>query len=158
MNIEDIFQTVRLNNFMDLQEILKTTNVNIENESKQNLLHEAAAFGSIECTLELLNHGIDTNHQDNKGQSPLHYCAANRTNTIAEYLLKKGASLSIEDNYSNQPLWTAVFNARGEYELVRLFIINGADPNHKNKNGKSPLDFAIQINDKKLEESLQIKK
>ena len=64
---------------------------------------------------------------------------------VAQLLLDKGADSGVEDNYGNQPLWTAVFNDKGygqRLDIVRLFRGHGADINHRNKVGKSPLDFA----------------
>lgn len=47
-------------------------------------------------------------------------------------------------------LWTAVFNAKGKYNIVKILKESGADSFSKNEAGRSPLDFAIQINDKDL--------
>jgi ankyrin repeat protein len=62
--------------------------------------------------------------------------------------LKQKGQLNISDNYGNQPLWTAVFNVKGKDDrlpLVELFLMYNADKNHKNKAGKSPLDFTLQV-------------
>lgn len=66
---------------------------------------------------------------------------------IARLLLSKNADINIEDAYGNNPLWTAVFNARGDYRMVELFIQNNANIHHLNKARRSPLDFAKQIDD-----------
>jgi ankyrin repeat protein len=56
----------------------------------------------------------------------------------------------LEDIYGNQALWTAVFNAKGNYTVVEAFLKFKQDVEHKNKYGKSPLDFAKQITDQFL--------
>ena len=48
-----------------------------------------------------------------------------------------------------------MFNARGDYELVKILIDSGAKPNLKNNAGKSPLDFAKTINNDQLTRLLQ---
>jgi len=154
MNNEKIFQEIRLNDNERLLEILPSIDVNIKNKYGQSLLHEAAAYKNLTSALELLKYEIDLNAQDKQGLTPLHYCAENGSTTLAHAILEKGASLKIEDIHKNELLWTATFNARGNYETVILFMTHGADPNHTNKYGKSPIDFANQINDSKLQDIL----
>lgn len=150
MDIEGVFQAVRLNKVDSLISVIDSINIDSVNESGQNLLHEASAFKSLECAKELLNRNINANYKDKSGMVPLHYCAANNSYDIANEIINNGADLSVRDAHGNEPLWTAVFNARGGYDLVKLFISKGADSKHKNNNKKSPLDFAIQINDANL--------
>ena len=65
-------------------------------------------------------------------------------------MLEGGAAVDIADRHGNQPLWAAVFNARGDYAIVRRLIECGADPAHANVHGRSPRDFAEQIGDDTL--------
>jgi hypothetical protein len=55
----------------------------------------------------------------------------------------------------NSPLFSAVFDARGDYRFVRALIAAGADPNHKNKSNKSPIDIAVTIGDETLRTLLE---
>ena len=50
------------------------------------------------------------------------------------------------DTHGNNPLWTAVFNARGEYRIIDLIVNAKGDFNSENQYGKTPLSFAKQIN------------
>ena len=93
----------------------------------------------------ILQHNI--NQQDYKGETPLHYCAAYFNLEIAELLLQKKAQINIIDKYGNNPLWVAVFNAHGDYRMVKLFLKYNANIQNKNRANRSPLDFAKQIND-----------
>ena len=155
MNIDKIFQAVRLKNYQEFLDLIDGKDINIINSDGQTLLHEAAAYNSVECANELIYRKASLNDQDLKGKTALHYAAANNSILVCDALIQGGADISISDDFGNQPLWTAVFNARGNYELVRLFLNNGANPAHKNKNRKSPLDFSIQIKDLQLMEVLQ---
>ncbi len=81
----------------------------------------------------------------------MHYCAEYFNLEASELILAvESANLNIVDKFGNNALWTAVFNARGEYDLVKLFKEHKADSNSKNNVGKSPLDFANQIEDEEL--------
>ncbi|MBN8671475.1 MAG: hypothetical protein J0L80_12360 [Chitinophagales bacterium] len=76
---------------------------------------------------------------------------------MAEACINAGADPNIDDIYGNNCLWTAVFNAKGKYEIVELYKKSGANVNSRNNAGRSPLDFAQQINDYKLIEVLTSK-
>jgi ankyrin repeat protein len=106
--------------------------------------------------MDLLSRGINVNQRDKKGRTPLHYAAAHNRLSLAKEIINKGGDINIADVHGNNALWTAVFNARGNYELVELFVEKGGDSLTKNKYNRSPLDFANQINDKKLIELLTI--
>jgi ankyrin repeat protein len=56
----------------------------------------------------------------------------------------------LRDEHGNTPLWTAVFNAKGDYVIVEQLIQASANPNSQNRHGRSPLDFARQIKDRDL--------
>jgi len=150
MTVVDLFQVIRRNEKDIFYSGIDKADINQVNEDGQNLLHESVASNNLEFANELIKRKIDINHKDLNSQTPLHYVAYHKTLEIAELILIYGASLAIEDNYGNQPLWIAVFNARGDYEMVKTFLKFKPDVNHKNKNGKSPLDFAKQIHDQAL--------
>lgn len=120
------------------------------NEFGRNLLQEAICAYQESTAKDLINNGIDVNHQDNMWQTPLHYCAQLCNITIAELLLQRGAKVNVIDAYGNTPLWYAVFYARDDYQMVKLFLKYGADTHHKNKAHRSPIDFAQQIEDTDL--------
>ncbi|HUH83135.1 MAG TPA: hypothetical protein VLX85_00910 [Stellaceae bacterium] len=60
-------------------------------------------------------------------------------------MLAAGADRSIQDRGGNTPLWSAVVNPKRDYALVEMLVRAGADPNGKNKAGRSPVDVARQI-------------
>lgn len=146
----DLFQAIKINSYDLFYSEIDKADINQVNEYGQNLLHEAVTSRNVEFVNELIKRHIELNHKDANFQTPLHYAAYHKTLEIAETILIYGGSLNVEDKYGNQPLWTAVFNARGNYELVLIFLRFKPDVNHRNNNCKSPLDFARQINDKIL--------
>ena len=146
----NLFQAVRRNDTNTFYSRIDEEDINQIDENGQNLLHEAVAFNNNLLGKELIARNIDVNHKDVNFQTPLHYAANNKETALAELILNSGGNLNIEDKYGNQPLWTAVFNAKGDYEIVKLLMNFKPDVNHKNLHGKSPLDFAQQINDQAL--------
>lgn len=64
---------------------------------------------------------------------------------MAKMLLEAGAKVDVRDAHGNTPLSTAVFNCRGDGEMIRLLRKWGADPYAKNNHGVSPLDLARMI-------------
>ncbi|MFY8188123.1 MAG: ankyrin repeat domain-containing protein [Flavobacterium sp.] len=148
--MENIFQIIRDKSYDTFFSSITNSNINIVNENKQNLLQESISFENYLTANFLIENDIDLNHQDSNGKTSLHYCASFNNYSIAEKILAKNGNINICDSFGNNPLWVAVFSARGEYGLVKLFLQYGADINSKNKNNKSPLDFAMQISDELL--------
>jgi ankyrin repeat protein len=64
---------------------------------------------------------------------------------VARLLLDRGAAVDPTNRFGNTPLWTAVFNSKGDGDLIRLLRGHGADPLHVNKNGMTPLGLARSI-------------
>lgn len=64
-------------------------NINYSNAYGRNLLQEAIVSCENTIAVDLVNKGIDINHQDKKEMTPLHFCAQYNNTTIAELLLLK---------------------------------------------------------------------
>ncbi len=90
------------------------------------------------------------NLQDNNGMTLLHFAAEYSQTFMARQLIDRGIDLEIKDKYGNTALWKAVFNARGNYELVRLLAEHGADVDSLNNAGRSPLIMAETMGDEEM--------
>jgi ankyrin repeat protein len=152
----DIFQVVRRDDEKTLLDALQINNINVINERKETLLHQAIVYNPS-VSFVLIEHGINVNWQSNDGSTPLHYTAWHKQLDIAKKIIEKGGNLNLVDKQGNNPLWYAVFFAKGHYDLVRLLMKHGADPHNKNKAGRSALDFAKQVKDEELINILESK-
>jgi ankyrin repeat protein len=145
-----IFHVIRRGEFAEYKTTINKYDINIVDENGYSLLHAALSYRQYKIALDLINREIDINWQDKNGMTCLHYLGFFRNLEVAQAILDKGGDLEIKDKYGNTPLWYAAFNARGNYDLVNLYIKHNANPNSINDAGKSPLMFAGQINDQKM--------
>ena len=114
-------------------------------------LHAAIAYKSLDVIPVLLEHGADVTIQDKDGSTALHYAVEHGLPQIAEQLLANNPKLvAIADKFGNEPLWTAAFNAKGNYELVSLLLRYGANPSHSNNAKMTPLDIPKRKGDATL--------
>lgn len=140
--IDHVFQ----NNLAELRAALaQGTDPNQRDKEGRSPLIHAAIDNKLEMARLLLQTGAQVNAQDGLGNSALHYAAQEYNPEMATLLIGNNASVDIQDKHGNTPLWRAVFNSRGRGDLVTILLKAGADKNHRNKNGKSPLDLAKTI-------------
>lgn len=151
-DIERVFDLVESDQLDELKKFVNEDNVNqFINEYDQNLLHEAIAENSPAIFKYLLYCNIDINKLDKDGKTPLHYSTAYNNYDFTKMLLdSKGIEKGIKDRYGNNPMWVAVFNSDGYYDVVKLLQNHKVDSKSKNNANRSPLDFAKQIGDDEL--------
>ena len=113
-------------------------------DGRTPLIH-AAIDDRVEAARILLQAKADVDAQDRSGNSALHYAAQEFHGEIGRLLVENGATIDLEDMYGNTPLWRAVFNSRGRGEFIQLLLKAGADGNHCNKQGKTPVELARTI-------------
>lgn len=112
-----------------------------------------AAFHNRPQLLQwLIDRGANVDHQDRNGYCALHYVAQEKHERIAQIILDAGASTELRDVHGNTPLWTASFEARGEFSIVQLLVSTGASFENKNNAGKTVRDMAMIFFPDKLEE------
>ena len=148
--IRDIFDIIKYGDSSEYFFLIESYEINVRNVNGASMLHKAIAAKKFDIANDLVNRGIDVNIMNNEGQSVGHYLSYYPNLQLTEKILEKGLKINIQDRWGNTPLWYAIYNGKGNYELVELFIKYGADPEIKNKVGKSSVDFAKDINNKDL--------
>ena len=109
-------------------------------------LHDAASKGNLAQMKAALNAGADVNSRDKDGWTPIMVASGvGRENVIPVLLARKGIELNAENDNS----WTALMIAAvmGRGTVIQLLLEAGADPEVKNKFGKTALDLAQEGTD-----------
>ncbi len=86
-----------------------------------------------------LDRGVDVNHADNDGVTPLMLCS---DKAMAKELLRAGADINMADNEGDTALHYALRD--GDEENARYLIKKGADYNHSNNCGVTPAQIAAE--------------
>ena len=89
-----------------LQKVIEAgAKVDVFDHEGNSLLHEAAYSGFYEAVDMLLALGLDPNHQNQRGQTPLHIAAGRFSRVkLAKPLLVAGADPSIQDKNGKKPV------------------------------------------------------
>jgi len=108
-------------------------------------LHYAASEKAADTAQQLVTAGADPNATDDEGWTPLHFAAQSNSAELIRLLLQAGAVIDPRDSFGNTPLFKAVFNSRGDGNVIALLRAHGADPHASNARGISPLKLARTI-------------
>ena len=117
------------------------TDVNRLNASGESALMIAALKGNLELATKLIEKGADINKT---GWTPLHYAASSGHLAIIALLLDNSAYIDAESPNRTTPLMMAAMY--GSPQAVKRLLQDGADPNLKNQQGLTALQFAQQGN------------
>jgi len=105
----------------------------------------ATFYDNLELLDWLIINGANINHQDRNGYCALHFAGQEKNFNSAKLLLDKGANINLTDIHGNPPIWTAIFNSRGNSSIVSLFVSRGADLDSANNYNKTPRKLAETI-------------
>lgn len=108
---------------------------------KTLLLFSSACSGNYEGVVSILELGVDSNSQDESGNTALMFASEGGYAEIAELLLESGANSNLKDRDGNTALLYASLG--GHIEVVELLLERGVtNPNVQNKDGETPLMLA----------------
>ena len=100
----------------------------------------------------LVSEGFDANAQDKQGWTPLHFAAQEGSVLGIIELLRCRAKTDLKDSNGNTALFRAVFNSRGEGEIIKLLLAAGSNPDQENDHGISPGKLAETIKNYDVEQ------
>ncbi len=109
----------------------------------------------MEFVKGLAEHGADLSHQDEWGNTPMHYAVANAVSAdYVRYLLSKKAPVNIANKMGQTPLFnvTSIMLDAVRSEVAQLLLDAGSPIAYKDSNGKSVIEYAVR--DTKLQELL----
>ncbi|XP_063806870.1 ankyrin repeat domain-containing protein 50-like [Pseudophryne corroboree] len=111
-----------------------------DTEGKSALVLAAAAARGEEAVRVLLDRGLNENHQDHLGWSPLHWAACEGRRNVCRALVEGGAKISTRDNEEYTALLLAA--QEGHSGCVELLINRGSPLDQRGRDGMTALCFA----------------
>ncbi|MBT9476010.1 ankyrin repeat domain-containing protein [Polaromonas sp.] len=117
------------------------TDVNRLNLKGESPLMLAALKGQQDLAAQLIKRGADVNKT---GWTALHYAASSAQLAIISLLIEHSAYIDAESPNGTTPLMMAAMY--GSPEAVKLLLQEGADPQLKNQQGLTALQFAQRAN------------
>lgn len=92
----------------------------------------------------LLDHGAYIEARDPERNTPLLWAASHGQTDIFRYLLERGADIQVRDKFGNTPLIAAACECalatmNSTYDIVKMLLIKGANPNAHAHDGTTAL-------------------
>jgi ankyrin repeat protein len=103
----------------------------------------AATFAYPAVVQALLKTGVDANAKDQDGMTALHWAVLAHHADLVEILKAGGANVNATDRFGYTPLFYAASVDFGDAETARALLRAGADPNVKDKEGKTALSQSL---------------
>lgn len=128
-------------------------NINTTDKDGRNGVELAVIRTDMKFVQELIEHGANLAHQDNKGNTALHYAVINLDPiTYASYLLSKKAPVNIPNNAGQTPLFMVmqIHSKPLRIKVAQLLVDAGSPIVNKNYAGKTILQLATEAKDTAL--------
>ena len=93
----------------------------------------------------LIEAGADVNVRDTRKWTALHFASQEQDTVLVERLIEAGAEVNATDDFGNSVIARAVISFRGNGDVIRILLAQGADIDTKNDRGISALDTARNI-------------
>lgn len=132
------------NGDLDLVKLLVEKKANVTQSDRYGMtpLIVAAVNGHTAILQYLLQHGAKIDHKDQFGRDALAWCAiSGREKALRTLLVHTPApAVDVADHEGRTPLLHAA--AGNHPNIITILLEKGADPKHKDKQGKTALDLA----------------
>lgn len=135
-----------------IETLLKhNVDLSIEDRYGRCPIHKAAMLGSTKILGLLLRAGDDPNRRNSAGNTPLHFTQAYNNDfslRVVRYLVNQGrANTNIQNKVDGDTPMHLLARTHGNLKsLASMHGPGGADPNIKNRAGKSAYDLMLELN------------
>ncbi len=119
----------------------QTSNPEFTSHEIETLYFNSAREGSISLLQEFIAAGMDINHQNKKGYTPLILTTYNHHREASLFLLDKGANPNLQDKTGATALMGVAF--KDFIDIAKILIHAGASVDIPNNLGRTPLIFAV---------------
>ena len=143
--IENISYDIELGNNDKVIKLVSEIGIDSNDGYLRTPLIWATFSNNVKLLRWLIENGANINHQDRNGYCALHFAGQQKSLESAKLLLDNGANINLKDIHGNPPIWTAIFNSRGDYTIVKLFVTNGADLDSENNHNTTSRKLAEMI-------------
>ena len=114
-------------------------NMEAVEEMNDRPLHVSLITGNEDVAIYLIGQGVDVCVPGSYDRTPLHLAAESGCLRAAELILHRDITTEALDDFSRTPLSLCTAHP----DLARLLIVHGANVNHADKGGWTPLHYAI---------------
>jgi uncharacterized protein len=89
----------------------------------------------------LVQHGLSVTTVDDNGNTLLILAVVTRHTAAAEWLIQQGVAVNAVRSDGCTALHMAILDGRGDVDIVKLLLANGADVNSRSANSRTALDM-----------------
>jgi len=136
--VDNLSYDIRDSNNENVKIVLSEVGIEALDGYQRTSLIWASFYNNTELLKWLIDNGANINHQDRNGFSALHFAAKEQRYDTAEILINNKVDLEIKDSNGNTPLIDAIFNSNGDYKIVDLLILSGANLDNVNNHEMTP--------------------
>lgn len=140
--VDNLSYDIRDGKNENVKKILTELGIDALDGYQRTSLIWTAFYNNAELLKWLIDNGANINHQDRNGFSALHFAVKEQRFDVTEILINNKADLELKDSNGNTPLMDAIFNSKGNYKIVALFIDAGANPDNINNHEMTPRHLA----------------
>lgn len=150
---EDLYEATEIDDFDEVKRILQKQPdlIHGKDEYEFSILHAAVMTEDEELLEWLIAKGADVHAKNDEGITPLHIVLYPE---IAALLIRHGANVNAAAHDGSAPLHTQVSDGEERLDVIEVLLAHGADKTQKDDRGQTPLDIALEREEKEIAQLL----